>query len=343
MRVYLKHIHTVRRRLADGSVREHHYHRITRKPIEGTPGTPEFLESYKRAATSHGKTGDRLRDLVSLFLASPEYSTLAPSTRRAYRQCLGRLCEEFGDMPIAALNDRRVRGDFLAWRDAIARTAPRSADMHIVATQRLLSWAHNRGLIQHNHLMRPGRLYRAQRSDMIWTDEHIRAFREVAPLELQLALDLALESAQRQGDLLRLPWSSYDGAFLSLRQNKTGRLVRIPVTNRLKRILDDVPRRATTILTTARGKPWKPDHFRHAWSDVCRTAGIEGLHFHDLRGTAITRLSEAGCTPQEIATISGHSLQSVSHILDAYSARTLTLARSAVDKLEAAKGTEGRD
>jgi integrase len=28
-------------------------------------------------------------------------------------------------------------------------------------------------------------------------------------------------------------------------------------------------------------------------------AGIEGLSFHDLRGTAITRLSEAGSSPQQ--------------------------------------------
>ena len=35
------------------------------------------------------------------------------------------------------------------------------------------------------------------------------------------------------------------------------------------------------------------------------------LHFHDLRGTAVTLLSEAGCTPQQIATITGHSLKTV--------------------------------
>jgi integrase len=63
-------------------------------------------------------------------------------------------------------------------------------------------------------------------------------------------------------------------------------------------------------------------------------AGIVDLTFHDLRGTAVTRLSEAECTPQEIATITGHSLRDVGAIIDRYSARTDKLAIAAIAKLE---------
>lgn len=59
-----------------------------------------------------------------------------------------------------------------------------------------------------------------------------------------------------------------------------------------------------------------------------------GLTFHDLRGTAVTRLSESECTPQEIATITGHSLLDVGAIMDRYSARTDKLAIAAIAKLE---------
>lgn len=44
-----KHIHTIKRALANGEVRLHYYHRFTRKKIEGEPGTPEFMKSYKAA------------------------------------------------------------------------------------------------------------------------------------------------------------------------------------------------------------------------------------------------------------------------------------------------------
>jgi hypothetical protein len=54
------------------------------------------------------------------------------------------------------------------------------------------------------------------------------------------------------------------------------------------------------------------------------------LHFHDLRGTTVTLLSEAGCTPQQIAPITGHSLKTVHRILERYLARTSGLAEQAI-------------
>jgi integrase len=57
---------------------------------------------------------------------------------------------------------------------------------------------------------RGGRLYESDRSEIVWTAEDIRAFCEVAAIELQAALLLALWTGQRQGDLLRLTWKDYD-------------------------------------------------------------------------------------------------------------------------------------
>lgn len=37
-----------------------------------------------------------------------------------------------------------------------------------------------------------------------------------------------------------------------------------------------------------------------------KRAGIEDLHFHDLRHEAISRLFELGLTAPEVASISGH-------------------------------------
>ena len=60
-----------------------------------------------------------------------------------------------------------------------------------------------------------------------------------------------------------------------------------------------------------------------------------GVTFHDLRGTAVTRLAMAGCTEAEIATITGHSLRDVRAILDMhYLARDPALGESAIRKLE---------
>lgn len=75
--------------------------------------------------------------------------------------------------------------------------------------------------------------------------------------------------------------------------------------------------------------------FRRAWRDAYGKSGLtEDLHFHDLRGTAVTMLDEAGRTVPEIATITGHSVAHVQEIIDRYLARTRELAESAIAKLD---------
>lgn len=95
-----------------------------------------------------------------------------------------------------------------------------------------------------------------------------------------------------------------------------------------------------TILTNTRGRSWTPDGFGTSWYKASRQAGIVELTFNDLRGTAITMLSEAGCTSQEIATVTGHTLKSVAQILKRYLARTRPLAEAAILKLENARATK---
>jgi integrase len=44
-----------------------------------------------------------------------------------------------------------------------------------------------------------------------------------------------------------------------------------------------------------------------AFGTACELAGIENLHWHDLRHTFGTRLAEAGCSEATIADLMGHS------------------------------------
>ena len=96
------------------------------------------------------------------------------------------------------------------------------------------------------------------------------------------------------------------------------------------------------ILVNSEGRPWTPDGFRASWGKACKRAGVVGVTFHDLRGTAVTRLALAGSTEAEIATITGLSLRSVRAILDThYLSRDPALGDSAITKLE--RGTKSPD
>jgi integrase len=186
-----------------------------------------------------------------------------------------------------------------------------------------------------NPCERGGRLYRGSRADKIWTLDDERAFLAAAPAHLQLALILALWTGQRQGDLLRLPWSAYHGKAIRLRQSKTGTRVVIPVGALPRERLDATAKLSPVILVNSDGQPWTEDGFRSSWRKACAKAGVLGVTFNDLRGTATTRLALAGCTEAEIATITGHALADVRSILDAhYLHRGPRLAEAAIRKLE---------
>ncbi len=83
---------------------------------------------------------------------------------------------------------------------------------------------------------------------------------------------------------------------------------------------------ARPIVAAKTGQPWKKRYLAEEWEKATTAAGIEGLHFHDLRGTAVIMLAEAGCTVPMIASITGHSFKTVTSILEKYLARTRTLA-----------------
>jgi integrase len=341
MRMRIKGINSNTKRLADGTLRTYWYAWKGGPPLRGEPGSPEFIASYNEAAARKvtPPTG-KLLSVLQAYQGSEDFRDgLAPRTRSDYVGKIKLIEKAFGDFPLSAMTDVRTRGIFKAWRERLAVASRRQADYAWVVLARVLSWGMDRGLVAANPCARGGRLYRGSRAENIWTTADEAAFLERAPAHLHLPLLLALWTGQRQGDLLRLPWSAYDGKHIRLRQSKGGTRVVIRVGAPLKVVLDAATKRSPIILTNKDGKLWTPDGFRASWGKACKAAGISGVTFHDLRGTAVTRLALAECTEAEIATITGHSLRSVRAIIDThYLSRDPALGDSAIAKLE--RGTK---
>jgi integrase len=336
MRMRLRGINSRRKVLADGTVKNYYWAWKGGPPLRGDVGTPEFIASYNEAVARKAVSPSGVMlSILQGYQASEDFRGLGERTRLDYIRHIIAIEKRFGDFPLSALTDRRTRGVFLAWRDKLAVASRRQADYAWVVLARVLSWALNRGLIAANPCEKGGRLYRGSRADKIWTADDEAAFLRSAPTHLHLPLLLALWTGQRQGDLLRLPWSAYDGTHIRLRQSKTGARVVVPVGAPLKVALDAAKKLGPIILTSTDKRPWTPDGFRASWGKACAKAGIVGVTFNDLRGTAVTRLALAGCTEAEIATITGHSLRDVRTILDShYLHRDPALAESAIKKLE---------
>jgi integrase len=344
MRMRLKGVNCVTKRLADGTERTYWYAWKGGPPLRGKPGTPEFIASFNEAAAQKvaPPTGVLLA-LLFRFQESAEFQfRIEPRTRRDYIKQIKRIERAFGDFPIKALDDPRATSIFLEWRDKLAQTSLRQADYAYGTLARILSWAVKRRLIATNPCANGGKLYQGTRVDKVWADEDVARFLRTAPPYLRLALLLAINTGQRQGDLLRLPWSAYDGAAIKLRQKKTGAYVTIPVADALKAALDAAQRQSPIMLTNSVGTPWSESGFQGAWGKASRRAGIRGLTFHDLRGTAVVTLARAGCNNVEIYSITGHKPGDVEAILTAhYLPRDAEVAGNAIAKLNRYKTARG--
>ncbi len=346
--------------LANGTKVLRKYHRKTGILLPLDETSREFAIAWAEAEklVTVRRIGDNFIGLMREYLGSPEVQKLAPATLREYKRMLTKAEPEFGDMPRDVLNDPDVRRLFMKWRAEVSRTSgEREADNRLSAISAMLTWGIDNWSLKANHLKGFKRLYHVDRSEIIWLPEHIQAFMRVAPVEMQLAMIVALHTGQRQGDILKMPWSAYDGTHIKVRQGKSvrkgvpGKVERIKCTDTLRRALNSLERRSTIILTTKTGQSFKKRYFARLWDEAMKAAGLESvtmpdmdepvrLHFHDIRGTAITMLSIAGCSTPLIASVTGHTLKSVDVILERYLAKTSHLSDQAIDRLQNSPRTD---
>jgi integrase len=315
MLVKLVGIHKVKATLASGERVVYFYAWRKGPRIKAKPGSREFAAEFYRLTRSRkdGPGSDTLGSLIRAYVASEKYKGKRAATRKGYDWAIAKIEGEYFDLPLKAIGERGMRTNFLEWRDTFAET-PRAADMIVAVLRMILEFGVDREAIDRNPLKDIDKLSDSTRRDIIWTDEQIAAFKATATAPMVLALELARWTGQRQGDLLRLTWTAYDGQYLTLRQQKTGAGVRVKVAAELKALLDAQKRRAVTIITNRAGRPYT-EGFRASWRKAMAAAGVTGVTFHDLRGTFITLAYREGTSIKDIAEVSGHTEKDADRII----------------------------
>lgn len=271
--------------------------------------------------------------LVKSYLASPGFAKLADKTKSGYLQHLKLIEDTFGDLSVSAI-DRRV---VITFRDRFA-DRPYWGNAILRTLRVLLKHAVNLGLLEINPAKEFEQLQAPSRSQ-VWTHDQERAFvakaHELSMPSMALGFALGVYTAQRLGDILRLPWSKYDGEWIaSVRQRKTNVILDVPVLSPLRSSLEAIPRQSPLILTTERSRPYKQDHFQHRFRRIADLVGCKELQFRDLRRTAVVRMGEAGLDATQIAQITGHTYDHTLTILETYLPRRRELAARAAAEME---------
>src|SRR5262249_15142008 len=138
---------------------------------------------------------------------------------------------------------------------------------------------------------------------------------------------------QRRSDIVRMGPQYIRNGVLSVRQQKTGIDLGIPVHPTLATVIAETPTYHLTFLTNQFDRPFTAGYFVQ-WVDK---AELPHCSAHGLRKAAARRLAEAGCTAHEIAAITGHaSLKEIEHYTKAVDQQKL--AASAMEKTRTLSG-----
>lgn len=301
-------INVVRRKLKDGSVKTY---------------------TYKRRAKGSAPESGTVGWLRRIYLASPDFRRLAPSSQKYYRLLLNELDG------IRAMQVQAVEMGHLAHiRDKLATDRPGMANLFVGVCTAIFKWAMQRGHRKHyNPAHGIPKIELGERGP--WPAWALAKAEAELQGPARLAFMLAVYTGQRQGDVLAMTWAQYDGTGIRLRQQKTAVDLYIPAAPALKLALDaaKAERHGINIVAHPKGG-YQQAAFRFLWVRELARIGLgeAGLHFHGLRHTAATRLAEAGCSEREIMSITGHlSSGSVSRYVR--QAQQKTMAESAIIKL----------
>jgi integrase len=321
VRVHLKGVHTLRIK-----GRTYCYAWRGGPRLHGLPGTPEFVASYNEAVESlRTPEPGRFKSLVVAYRASPNYAKLAASTRKNWSPWLDRIARYFGELQIAQFErPEKIRPIIRRWINRWA-DKPRTADYALQVLSRILSCAVDQGRLAGNPCEGIKRIYTGDRSEIIWTDADIAQLKRTCSAEIAYAVDLAIHTGLRCGDLLRLSWSHVGEDAIMISTGKSGHQHEaiIPLYDELRNVLARIPKRSTVILTNHHHRPWKASSFANGFIEAKAAADMKDrdLHFHDLRGTAATRFYIAGLSNRVIAEILAWSEEQVERIIRRYVAR----------------------
>lgn len=342
--VRLRYVNAQRDR--NGRVRYYYFRRRdVRTRLPDKPLSDAFMAAYNRLLDAPEQercaaAGDKRLYPVGTwgatandYLGSAGYKSLKPSTQRLYRRILDNLTEEHGFKLMRDLRRRHIR----KMRDALAET-PGAANNVLRMIKVMCNFAVDDEIIEASPAARmkefKGGEYRS------WTDAECAAFEaRWLPGSMQRrAYTIALYTGQRRGDQVAMTRAHRARGFIQVRQEKTDATVGIPEHHELAAELARGEQGHMSLLTTSRGKAFDPIYYGSWFADAIAAAGLpEDCVLHGLRKCAARKLAEAGCSEEEIKSVTGHATtRMVAHyVKDANKQRQ---ASAAILKLENAAG-----
>jgi integrase len=142
-------------------------------------------------------------------------------------------------------------------------------------------------------------------------NEEINRLIESSNEYLKPIIITAISTGMRKGEILNLKWKDIDfeHGFIKLERTKNGEIRDVPISSNLLRTLkglEESRKIGNYVFCYEDGRIRSSSAIQYCFTRVCRIAGIQDFHFHDLRHTAASLYASRGCDLVTLQHLLGH-------------------------------------
>lgn len=180
-----------------------------------------------------------------------------------------------------------------------------------------LNMAKRRGYVDRNPVQDVKKLREDNERDRYLKPQEEADILGESPDFLRPIMTFAVNTGMRLGELVSLKWSDIDqdAGFIRVDQSSKGHKTRhIPINAAIESVLADLKPCQTeegfipqVFVNERFGKPYKASSVYNAFKAAAGRANVDGVVFHTLRHTTVSRMVAAGIPDRVIMKIVGHS------------------------------------
>jgi integrase len=242
--------------------------------------------------------------LIARYRETTEWAAFSAATRRQRENIFGQVVQSAGHQPFAKVTTATI----MAGRERRAKT-PNQA-RHFLDTMRgLFRWAVKAQMAKSDPTAGVENPPQRKSDGFIpWAEEHVAAYERRWPIGTRerVWLDVLLYTGLRRGDAVRFGRQHIRDGVGTIRTEKTGVEVTLPILPVLATTLAAGPCGDLTFIAGEKGRPLTKESFGNLFRKACQAAGVPGSA-HGVRKIAATRAANAGATVAQLEAIFGWS------------------------------------
>ena len=269
----------------------------------------DFTAKYLSALAASGPPEKRivgvgsLEWLIARYRETTIYRSLSPATRKQRDNIFKGVVAKAGHHPYKAISRKAIvngRGDRAA--------TPAQARNFLDAMRGLFRWALEAEMIEADPTAGVSNPRRPKGEGFAaWADADVDAYEKRWPAgtKERVWLHVLLYTGLRRGDAVKIGRQHVRDGVATIRTEKTGMEVSIPILPALAATLANGPTGDLAFIVGETGKPLTKETFGNFFRRACNEAGLKGKSAHGVRKIGATRAAEAGATVKELEALFG--------------------------------------